>query len=237
MAMSPNIRVLRVNWRLRSACVLPVVTMLAVLLLSCADEDSGTDSTAAPSAPTDGTTPRAGATAAGTQARPTPRPGEGPRTGGEIGRAATSSEIASVDIDVTPGGSGLPPGRGSVSQGASVYARRCAGCHGPNAVEAPVGPRLVSEPGPWRPGMPVTIGTYWPYAETLFDYTRRAMPFDSPGSLSNDEVYAVVAWLLNQNRIIGGDAEMNAQTLPQVEMPNRNNFYACWPQECRPEFQ
>ena len=100
---------------------------------------------------------------------------------------------------------------------------------------AGIGPQLVSEPGPWKPGTPKTIGSYWPYSTTVYDYIRRAMPFNAPGSLTNDQVYAVTAWLLAQNHVIDASQEMNAQTLPQVKMPNRDNFIQCWPNACRPD--
>jgi cytochrome c len=167
----------------------------------------------------------AGARAAGV--RPTPAPPE--RYG--VGRAATAAEQARWDIDVGPDGAGLPPGSGTVAQGAEVFARQCASCHGPKGEGvAPAYPRLVGrEP---REGFPFgrdlkyvkTVGNYWPYATTLFDYVRRAMPQQAPGSLSDAEVYAVVAWLLAENEIVGRDATMDARTLPRVVMPAKGHF-------------
>lgn len=165
----------------------------------------------------------------------TPEPGEEPRTGGDIGQPASEDLIAMFDIDVVPGGGGLPEGSGTVAEGVEVYATHCARCHGPSGTEGGIGPVLVGEEGPWEPGKAITIGSYWPYADTVFDYIRRAMPFDNPGTLEDAEVYAVVAWLLNEEGIVEADAEMNQQTLPEVEMPNRESFFSCWPEECRPD--
>jgi S-disulfanyl-L-cysteine oxidoreductase SoxD len=101
--------------------------------------------------------------------------------------------------------------------------------------EGGVGPVLVSQSGPYKVGTPRTIGSYWPYATTLYNYIYRVMPFNRPESLQSDELYAVIAYLLNQNKIIGDNDEMNATTLPQVKMPNRDRFKSCWPTECRPD--
>lgn len=232
---------LRPSW-----IVVAALIVISAGVAACADEDEPAEgtpgSTAETTASPEGgaspeTTPTEGTGSGEGTAEPfrTPVPGEGPHSGGEIGSAAVDDRIAALDIDVRPGGEGLPEGSGTAEEGAEVYARNCARCHGANGTEGGVGPVLVSEPGPWQPGMPVTIGTYWPYAETVFDYVRRAMPFDNPGSLTDEEVYAVVAWLLSENQIVESDAEMNAETLPQVEMPNRDSFFSCWPQECRPD--
>lgn len=147
-----------------------------------------------------------------------------------VGREATSQEIAAWDIDVNPRGEGLPPGEGSVAMGAVVYARSCASCHGPDGEGIAPNPRLVGRiPGDSFPfatdrSVPRTIGSYWPYATTLFDYIRRAMPQNALGSLSVNETYAVVAWLLAANKVIDADAVMNATSLPAVQMPSRNRF-------------
>lgn len=228
---------------LRPSTVL-VIGLIAIVsgIVACVDEDE--PPTATPTMTTTPTAeqPDAEATESPTEAGgvallPTPPPGEGPHGSGEVGRAADDSVIARMDIDVVPGGEGLPDGSGTVADGAEVYALNCARCHGPSGTEAGVGPALVGEPGPWQPGMAVTIGSYWPYAETVFDYVRRSMPFDAPGSLTDDQVYAVVAWLLHENDVIDADAELNSETLPQVEMPNRDNFFSCWPEECRPDIE
>jgi cytochrome c len=146
-----------------------------------------------------------------------------------IGRPATPAEIAALDIDVGPDGVGLPPGRGTSADGAPIYAARCASCHGKTGKEGPndilVG-RLPGDAFPFAkdPRAPKTIGSYWPYATTVFDYIRRAMPPDRPGSLRDDEVYALVAFLLASNDLIPPDAVVDAASLPKVKMPAREHF-------------
>ncbi len=135
-----------------------------------------------------------------------------------IGSRPTDAEIAAIDISVAPDGEGLPPGSGTVDDGARVYGEQCGDCHGAEGVEGPYD-RLVGGQKPTK-----TIGSYWPYATTVFDYVRRTMPFDAPGSLSNEDVYAVSAWLLWKNNIIPADAVMDRTTLPEVTMPNRDAF-------------
>lgn len=137
-----------------------------------------------------------------------------------FGRPATADEVAALDIDVGPDGVGLPPGSGTVAEGADVFLAKCAHCHGLNG-EGGLNERLVkSEDG----SIGRTIGTYWPYSSTLFDYTRRAMPYDQPGSLTDDEVYSVSAWLLYQNGLIPEDGVMDASSLAEVEMPGHALF-------------
>lgn len=141
-----------------------------------------------------------------------------------FGHSATDAEIAAWNIDVAPNGIGLPPGRGTVPQGAVIYANKCAACHGPSGTEGPKD-RLVGGQGSLATDKPIkTIGSFWPYATTLYDYIHRAMPFTAPQSLTPDEVYAVIAWLLHQNGIISAESTMDANTLPQVRMPNRHGF-------------
>jgi len=142
-----------------------------------------------------------------------------------FGQPIAPAEIAPWDITIAPDGAGLPPGRGTAAQGAPVYAAKCQSCHGEKGAGRP-NDALVGGMGSLAPGkMPVkTVGSYWPYATTLFDYTRRAMPLNNPLSLTSDEVYAVTAYVLYLNGIIGENAQMNAQTLPQVKMPNRDGF-------------
>lgn len=141
-----------------------------------------------------------------------------------LGRAATEAEIKAWDIDVSPSGEGLPPGRGTVQEGRQVFAQKCAKCHGQTGVEGPMD-WLVGGQDTLKKDHPIkTVGSYWPYATTLYDYIRRAMPFTAPQSLTHDEVYAIVAWLLYQNRIIPEDAVIDATTLPAVQMPNRHGF-------------
>ena len=146
-----------------------------------------------------------------------------------IGRPATPDEIAAIDIDVGPDGVGLPPGRGTAADGAPIYAARCASCHGKTGKEGPndllVG-RLPGDAFPFAKDAkaPKTIGSYWPYATTVFDYIRRAMPPDKPGTLRDDEVYGLVAYLLSLNELIPPDAVVDATSLPKVKMPARDRF-------------
>lgn len=167
----------------------------------------------------------------------TPAPAPSPPAEGLFGFGTPASDeaIAEMDIDIPPDGSGLPDGSGTPSEGEEVFANECAACHGETGREGGIGGVLVSEPGPYETGMPRTIGSYWPYATTLYDYINRSMPFDDPGSLEPDQVYAVVAYLLRENQVIADDEEMNAETLPQVEMPNRESFFSCWPDQCLPD--
>ncbi len=141
-----------------------------------------------------------------------------------LGRPADEAQIRAWNIDVSPSGEGLPPGQGTVKQGGQLYAAKCAACHGPTGQEGPM-PRLVGGRGTLATAEPVkTVGSYWPYATTLYDYIHRAMPFTAPQSLTPEEVYALVAWLLYRNGIVPEDAVMDARTLPSVRMPNRNGF-------------
>lgn len=141
-----------------------------------------------------------------------------------FGQPATETEMKAWNIDVDPSGAGLPPGRGTVQQGAAVYAAKCAACHGETGTEGPQ-TRLVGGQGSLATDKPIkTIGSFWPYATTLYDYIFRAMPLTAPQSLTPDDVYALVAWLLHQNGIIPSDAVMDATTLPAVKMPNREGF-------------
>src|ERR1700720_3573800 len=142
----------------------------------------------------------------------------------DFGRPATPDEIQLWDIDVRPDGKGLPDGSGTAAHGKAVYAENCEACHGPNG-QGGIKDRLVGGQGTLASDNPIkTVGSYWPYATTLFDYIRRAMPLNRSKSLSNDEVYSAVAYLLNLNGIVPDDAAMNAQTLPKVMMPNRDGF-------------
>ena len=142
-----------------------------------------------------------------------------------FGTPADSALVATLDHDVRPDGRGLPPGRGSASQGAAVFAAHCAACHGGTASGGPA-PALVGG-GLWgKDGPPAvqTIGNYWPYATTLYDYIGRAMPQNAPGSLSANDTYAVIAWLLAQNGIVPKDAVLDSARLMAVRMPARNRF-------------
>ena len=155
---------------------------------------------------------------------------EPPRRYDGIGRAATTAEIRAWDIDANPSGVGLPQGRGTFTRGADVYRQRCAACHGANGEGMSTNPRLIGrEPADFSfarvgPATPRTIGNYWPYATTLFDYVNRAMPFDAPGSLAADDVYSVVAFLLARNDIIDSTSVVDARSLPRVVMPARDHF-------------
>jgi S-disulfanyl-L-cysteine oxidoreductase SoxD len=141
-----------------------------------------------------------------------------------LGRPATEVEIRAWNIDVSPNGEGLPHGKGSVKEGAQVFAAKCAKCHGPTGTEGPYDV-LVGGRDTLKTTKPVkTIGSYWPYATTLYDYINRAMPFDAPQSLTSDEIYAVIAWLLHQNGIIAEQTILDAVTLRAVAMPNRLGF-------------
>jgi S-disulfanyl-L-cysteine oxidoreductase SoxD len=142
-----------------------------------------------------------------------------------LGRLATPEEIAAYDIDASPDGSGLPPGSGTAKQGETVYAEKCLGCHGPEGKNGPV-MQLVGGAGtigveqkPLK-----TVGSFWPYATSVFAYTRRSMPFYDSKSLTNDELYATTAYVLYLNGLVGEDDVINAETLPKVQMPNRDGF-------------
>jgi len=141
-----------------------------------------------------------------------------------IGRAATRAEIAGWNIDVGRDGRGLPAGSGSVTHGREVFAQQCAACHGDKG-QGGVGDTLVGGQGTLATPNPVrTVGSYWPYAPTLFDYIRRAMPQNAPESLSNDDVYAVSAYILHLNGLLPAGAVLEANNMTAIKMPNRNMF-------------
>lgn len=140
-----------------------------------------------------------------------------------FGSAASDARVALWDIDVKPDGEGLPPGSGSVEEGRRIYEVQCMACHGPTGTEGP-NERLVPD-GDWEQWpQGRTVGGYWPYATTLFDYVRRAMPQATPGSLSDDQVYAVSAYVLHLNGLLPADAALDSASLAAVEMPARNRF-------------
>ena len=149
-----------------------------------------------------------------------------------LGRPATGLEIAAQDVDVGPDGAGLPAGSGSVAQGQTLYAERCASCHGERGEgKPPLYPRLVGRdssaegfPFGKDPRLVRTIGNYWPYATTVFDYVRRAMPQMAPGSLTNDQTYALTAYLLAANRVIPMSASLDSASLVAVKMPYADRF-------------
>ncbi len=154
--------------------------------------------------------------------QPTALPAGSPALFG-FGSAASPERIARWDIDVKPDGEGLPPGSGSVAGGRRVYEARCAACHGLSGTEGP-NERLASA-GAWEQ-WPAdrAVGGYWPYATTLFDYTRKAMPQDAPGSLSDNETYAVVAYVLRLNGLVSADAVLDSAALASIRMPARGRF-------------
>jgi len=145
--------------------------------------------------------------------------------GPKLGQPVAPDDMAAWDISIAPDGNGLPPGRGTAKEGEAVFAAKCQACHNEKGVGSP-NDALVGGMGSLVAGKaPVkTVGSYWPYATTLFDYVRRAMPFQETKSLSSDEIYAVSAYILNLNGIIGADDVVDAQFLPKVRMPNRDGF-------------
>ena len=145
-----------------------------------------------------------------------------------LGTPISPAEIAAWDINILPDGTGLPPGSGTPAEGARIFAAKCAVCHGENGKGGP-NAALVG-------GSPIkdmesekTIANFWPFATTVFDYIRRAMPWRQPRSLANPDVYALTAYILSLNKLIGENDTMNAQTLPKVRMPNRDGFIIRFP--------
>ena len=166
--------------------------------------------------------PRSGASAVAESSPITTLPANAPDRFG-FGSPASDARVAMWDIDIKPDGEGLPTGSGSVAEGEGVYLTFCVACHGATGTEGP-NDRLVgtAEWGQWPTGR--AVGNYWPYATTLFDYIRRTMPQTTPGVLTHDQTYAVIAYILWLNGVIPDDAVMDATTLPAVEMPARNRF-------------
>jgi cytochrome c len=144
-----------------------------------------------------------------------------------LGHVATPAEIAPWDIDVSPDGAGLPPGSGTARRGEAIYAAKCRACHGADGTGTPAD-RLAGGKGTIGAGAstrPIkTIGSFWPYATSVLAYIRRAMPYDDAKSLSNDELYAVTAYLLHLNGLVGLDDALDARSLPKIRMPNRDGF-------------
>ena len=145
-----------------------------------------------------------------------------------LGKPVTPAEIAAWDINIMPDGTGLPSGSGTPAEGAGVYSAKCAACHGENGKGGSNAKLIGSDPIKDMESEK-TIANFWPFATTLFDYIRRAMPWRQPRSLTNDEVYAVTAYILSINKLIGENDTMNAMTLPKVRMPNRNGFIIRFP--------
>src|SRR5262249_47459278 len=143
-----------------------------------------------------------------------------------VGRAASPDELRQWESSIAPDGTGLPPGSGTAAQGKEAYANRCSRCHGANgegrdSVPLAGGQGTLKSPKPLK-----TVGSFWPYATTIFDYIHRAMPFDRPGTLTVDQVYSLTAYVLFLNGIVQENAVIDSKTLPKVEMPNRGGFVA-----------
>jgi mono/diheme cytochrome c family protein len=164
--------------------------------------------------------------------------GQAPAEGPGLGKPITPADLAVWDIDIEPDGDGLPPGSGTAEQGAAIFADNCAICHGDGGKGgvpmgnsgAPAAPAVVDARK--RVGIDettTTIANYWPYATTLFDYIRRAMPWTSPRSLTDEQVYSLTAYILAQNKLIDASQVIDAQTLPKVQMPNRDGFIPRFP--------
>lgn len=150
--------------------------------------------------------------------------------GPNLGKSIDPSEVKGWDISILPDGTGLPSGSGTPAQGATIYAQKCLMCHGPegkggaNAALVGKPPLTSTDRDPVK-----TIANYWPYATTIFDFVRRTMPWQQPRSLTDDEAYALTAYILSLNNLIGGNDVMNAETLPKVKMPNRDGFIVHYP--------
>jgi len=197
-------------------CALGIATVLLAFGSACTDSKQEKAGTAASQSETSQTTQQAPATDVS----------QSGRSQQPLVTDVSESELAQF-FSSMPDGRGLPAGSGTVMQGQKVYTDQCASCHGAMLEGGTVGDKLIGGRGTLAAssGPPVkTLESWWPYATTLWDYIKRAMPFDKPGSMSNDDVYAVTAYILNQAQIVPDDATMNKKTLPKVEMPNRNGF-------------
>ena len=153
--------------------------------------------------------------------------------GPNLGKPIDAADIAAWDISIQPDGTGLPPGAGTSADGARIYAEKCVQCHGPEGkggvAGVPASPLVGGGPITDISALMKTIANFWPYAPTLFDYIRRAMPWQQPMTLTNDEVYSLTAYILAQNKLISENDTMTAQTLPKVRMPNRDGFIPRFP--------
>ena len=152
------------------------------------------------------------------------------QSGPNLGEPISEDDLTPWDISIETNGDGLPPGSGTVAQGQTIYEAQCLTCHGVEGSDG-MNDRLVGGHGTLEEFSQVrTVGSFWPYASTVFDYIRRAMPFNTPQSLSDDEVYAVTAYLLHLNGILEADASLDARALRRVEMPNADGFIVAYPQ-------
>ena len=149
--------------------------------------------------------------------------------GPNLGKPIDPAEIAAWDISIIPDGTGLPAGSGTSAQGAQIYVQKCAACHGEHGKGGISSALATNRPLTSINAAEKTIGNFWPYATTVFDYIRRAMPWQQPRTLTNEEVYALTAYILALNKVIGEDDVMNATTLPKVRMPNRDGFIIRFP--------
>jgi S-disulfanyl-L-cysteine oxidoreductase SoxD len=148
-----------------------------------------------------------------------------------LGTPISEADVRAWDISILPDGSNLPPGSGTPEQGARIFAAKCAACHGETAKGGTNAALVGGMPLTTGIDTPKTIANFWPYATTLFDFTRRAMPWQAPRTLTDDEVYALTAYILSLNKLVGPDDVMNAQTLPKVRMPNRDGFIPRFPEK------
>jgi S-disulfanyl-L-cysteine oxidoreductase SoxD len=146
-----------------------------------------------------------------------------------LGKPIDEAAIGNWDISILPDGTGLPKGSGTPAQGAVIYVEKCSGCHGDNGKGGQAGALVSDQKIAGISASQKTIKNFWPFSTTIFDFIRRAMPFPMPRSLSDDEVYALTAYILAENKLIGAGDMMNAETLPKVKMPNRDNFIIRFP--------
>ena len=152
--------------------------------------------------------------------------------GPQKGKPLTAEEIRTIDRHVFPDGTGLPEGQGNAQEGSAIYDKKCAHCHGPKGTGGTAG-ELVGRSALNGPNPDQSIGNYWPYASTLFDFIRRAMPLDAPQSLTPNEVYSLSAYLLEINGVIRQGTTLDQKTLSDVRMPNREGFISLWPEQGR----
>lgn len=147
-----------------------------------------------------------------------------------LGERLSAARIDELSRIILPDGTGLPDGSGTATDGSELYAAHCQTCHGAGGTGGINDPLVGGQGSLSGPAPLLTVGSYWPYATTLFDYVRRAMPYQSPGSLSDDQVYALTAYVLFLNGIVAEDSELNARSLPGIHMPNADGFYSGYPQ-------